>query len=127
MFVVVDSGHERSHIVEDVFPALHSHSKSLGLQFYAVDMYAALPSHLCCPTNGVRTESGGPKDDKEAEEDGTLYHLERMGVLRLAPKEIKLCQQLSAGPNFVVSVLQYSLYCASVLCRKPVLFSHFDC
>lgn len=99
----LDSAHERFCIVRDVFPALRSHCKSLGLQFYGVDMYSALPSSLCCSTDGGTPGDGTSNELYASREYGTLYQLERIGVLKLAVEEIKLCQRLSAGPNFVVS------------------------
>lgn len=63
-------------------------------------MYNALPSSL---TDRGLTGDGGYEELDTSQDDGTLYHLERLGILTLAVDEIKLCQRLSAGPNFVVS------------------------
>lgn len=106
-----DTTQERAHVVRDVFPLLHAHSKALGLQFHGVDLYNAVPSSLkhtllsppktgdveALPCNG---ETG--KDPGSPRESGLIYLLEREGLFTLASDEIKRCQSLSAGPNFIV-------------------------
>ncbi len=101
--VHADSTYERSSIVRNVFPLLRSHCNSLGLQFYGVHMYSALPSSILSCSETVR-EGEASDGLKTSQEDGTMYQLERIGVLKLAAEEIKSCQRLSAGPNFVVSI-----------------------
>ena len=107
-----DTLYERLHIIKDVFPCLRSHCASLGLQFYGVDLFRSLPSSLARSRRRVSSvdkrvsrsgSTGSDKDYTTLQEDGTLYQLERMGVFKLVPREIELCQNLSAGPNFVVS------------------------
>lgn len=102
-FFFADSTHERAHIASSVFPSLHSHCCSLGLQFCGVDLFSVLPSSFRsllppCPGN-----SPAPSDEEWPREKGLIHLLEREGIFLLASEEIKRCQALSAGPNFIVS------------------------
>ena len=81
--MIADSRWEHKYLRDRVFPKLRHYCQSLGLQFHVVDLYRDIP---------VDSSNGG-----------AMYELERQGVLRLALEEIKLCQQVSAGPSFVVS------------------------
>lgn len=76
-----DSQWERKYLRGALFQ-LRQYCRSLGLQFHAVSPYQHI--HL-------------PPDPS-----GTIYTMERDGVLQLALREIRLCQSLSAGPSFVV-------------------------
>ena len=66
-----------------MFPKLRKFCQSLGLQFHVVDMYRDILANPEC--------------------SDTMYKLEGEGVLQLALEEIKRCQQMSAGPTFIVS------------------------
>ena len=73
-------------------------------------MYNSLPSSLSSELVAAPetpSEHGGEssKNLNEAKDDGILYQLERKGILKLTVDEIKRCQRLSAGPNFVVTLI----------------------
>lgn len=94
---ISDSKFERRVLHKTAFPALRTYCESLGFQFHVVDLFRGL---------GV--------DEEESKSDAaTLTRLEREGLFQLAIKEIRLCQQTSVGPNFVVSVPKKST------CKRP--------
>ena len=115
-----DTKSERKFLRERVFPQLKSFSRSLGLQFHVVDLYHSLPaSWLCHETKGDSKE--GEEDEEgngsggEGAEDNNhglvadrggkgvvMCGLELRGVLQLALREIRTCQNTSAGPTFIV-------------------------
>ena len=103
-----------------MFSHLRRLSHSLGLQFHIVDIYHSLPASWLCQeaeadNEGEKEERG---DDIEGEEVGggssrlsveesggnsaDMCELELQGVLQLALREIQVCQDMSAGPTFVV-------------------------
>lgn len=103
-----------------MFPRLRSFSRSLGLQFHVVDLYCSLPPGWLCQV----VKGGGEEDEEEegeevdeevagrktlepsAKECGgstVMCGLEMRGVLQLALQEIRTCQDMSAGPTFIVS------------------------
>ena len=68
--------HERNTLMRQAYPKVKAHCRKIGYEFQVVDMRW-----------GVRDEA---TDD-------------HMGT-ELCLKELKLCQKLSTGPNFVVSL-----------------------
>ena len=105
-----------------MFPHLRSFSRSLGLQLHVVDLYQNLPSGwLPAPTS--REEGEGNGDNKKKAEEAkenveenmqevegggeggseAMCALELRGLFNLALKEIRACQDMSAGPTFIVS------------------------
>ncbi len=70
----LDTKHERNALMTRVYPRLKEFCKSKGYEFQVVDMRW-----------GVRDES-------------TADHM----TTTLCMQEIKACQELSTGPNFVV-------------------------
>ena len=105
--IFLDSKHEKSCVSEDVFPALRSHCKSLGMQFHAVDFYSAVPLP---PPRDRETMAADEEESGQSIEDGVIHHLERKGIFKLATEEIKKCQTLSAGPNFIVSITTHKSF-----------------
>lgn len=71
---VSDTKHERNTLMKHAYPKIKEHCRRIGYEFQVVDMRW-----------GVRDEA---TDDHMATE--------------LCLKELKLCQELSTGPNFVV-------------------------
>ncbi len=94
---VTDTVSERRAVSEHVFPQLRSLCANLGLHFLGLDL---LEATFLAP--------GHPGE--ESSED--IFRLELEGVFELVVKEIKLCQENSSGPAFVV-------------CRKTRLLSIF--
>ena len=105
-----------------MFPHLRSFSRSLGLQLHVVDLYRDLPS-VWLPAGPSREEGrgeGGEEErggkgeaegEQEEEEGGgggrgseVMCGLELRGLFQLALKEIHICQDMSAGPGFIVSI-----------------------
>lgn len=74
LFCFLDTKHERNALMTRVYPQLKEFCKSKGYEFQVVDMRW-----------GVRDES-------------TADHM----TTALCMQEIKACQELSTGPNFVV-------------------------
>ena len=72
---VLDTMHERNTLMKRGYPKVKAHCRKIGYEFQVVDMRW-----------GVRDEA---TDD-------------HMGT-ELCLKELKLCQKISTGPNFVVS------------------------
>ena len=99
-----DMSFESPFIVNHMFPALRSHCQSLGLQFYGIDLYNSIPSLLQSPPPDSRIHDGRESSEclEKPWEERVLYQLEREGMLKLAIWEIKKCQIMSTGPNFVV-------------------------
>ena len=103
-----------------MFSHLRQFSHSLGLQFHIVDIYHSLPASWLCQETGADNEGEEEErgDDIEGEEVGggsgrlsmeesggnsaNMCELELQGVLKLALREIQVCQDMSAGPTFVV-------------------------
>ena len=104
-----------------MFPHLRWFSRSLGLQFHVVDLYHSLPAGWV----SQRTREDGGEGEEEGGEEGRkgggvgggskcgltledcggsadMCGLEQRGVLQLALREIQACQDMSAGPTFVV-------------------------
>lgn len=91
-----------------MFPLLRSHCQSLGLQFYGVDLYDSIPSLALDPQTLDKESTCVEETAKEngpIHDDRFIYKLEKEGFLKLAHKEIKLSQGMSAGPSFVVSFI----------------------
>ena len=98
-----------------MFPRLKRFSGNLGLQFHTVDLYDNVPIHWICQ-KGAEEEDGENKGgDKEEERENvqkaifddigtTMCELERQGLLQLAEREVRLCQEVSAGPTFIVCI-----------------------
>ena len=114
---------------ERVFPLLRSLSLSLGLQLHIVDLYDNLPSGWL-PPGASREEGEEEERDGEGEREGeiptglameggeqggggggggggseVMCGLELRGLFQLALSEIRTCQDVSAGPTFIVSIL----------------------
>lgn len=125
---------ERKFLRERVFSHLREFSQSLGLQFHIVDIYHSLPaSWLCQETRADNEEEEEKGDCIEGEEVGggssrlsveessrnggipLMCELELQGVLQLALKEIQVCQDMSAGPTFVVGGHMCSYECVLTL------------
>ncbi len=75
-----------------VYPQLRQLCQSLGLQCVIVDLFRAVPATLIIPPSEASTTS-----------NDMAYKLEAKGLLEMARDEIKLCQEFSLGPSFVVS------------------------
>ena len=107
-----------------MFPHLRWFSRSLGLQFHVVDLYHSLPagwlSQQETEGNSGESEEGGEEGKKGGEVGGgskcglpvediggsaDMCGLELRGVLQLALREIQACQDMSAGPTFVVGII----------------------
>ena len=129
---LTDSSHEKSCIIKDVLPDLRLRCKSLGIQFYAVELCSAIssdcippPTHPLSSSEGSQPRSIDRQDSKDSEvaqEDGVIHHLERCGIFKLAREEIKRCQELSAGPNFIVSThdtMKHSHHYFLRCCGRP--------
>lgn len=86
---ISDCKFEREVLHKKAFPTLRAYCESLGFQFYLVDLFW-----------GQGVDEGKAEGLSDA---AALTKLERDGLYQLAIKEIKLCQQTSTGPNFVVS------------------------
>lgn len=88
MVLFIDTVEERNRLMRDVYPSLRSYCQQRGLEFQVVDMRW-----------GVRDEATADHKTNE-----------------LCVQEIKNCQRLTPGPNFVVSkiwgsgVFYFSLY-----------------
>ena len=97
LFHHIDTVVEKDYLFKHAIPKLRQFCQLLGIQFHAIDFYCALPHHCVTP---------GAAD--------IVFQLEREGTLKLALEEIKLCQRISAGPNFVVStaMTKYELQCS---------------
>lgn len=74
----IDTGSERNILMDKAYPKIKSYCQDRGYEFQVVDMRW-----------GVRDES---TDD----------HM----VNEICLREVKLCKELSTGPNFVVSLLK---------------------
>ena len=116
-----------------MFSHLRQFSLSLGLQFHIVDIYHSLPATwLCQETEADNEEEEERGDDIEGEEVGggssrlsveessrnsggidLMCELELQGVLQLALREIQVCQDMSAGPTFVVSGRMHFYACVN--------------
>ena len=77
LFYILDTFVERNTLMEKVYPKLKEYCQSIGYDFQVVDMRW-----------GVRDEA---TDDHMTSE--------------LCMRELKACQQLSTGPNFIVSTI----------------------
>ena len=77
LFYILDTFVERNTLMEKVYPKLKEYCQSIGYDFQVVDMRW-----------GVRDEA---TDDHMTSE--------------LCMRELKACQQLSTGPNFIVSMI----------------------
>ena len=75
IFLILDTFEERNTLMEKVYPRLKSYCQERGYDFQVVDMRW-----------GVRDES---TDDHMTTE--------------LCMRELRACQKLSTGPNFIVS------------------------
>lgn len=75
MVLFIDTVEERNRLMRDVYPSLRSYCQQRGLEFQVVDMRW-----------GVRDEATADHKTNE-----------------LCVQEIKNCQRLTPGPNFVVS------------------------
>ena len=82
-----DTMHERNMLMRQGYPRVKAHCRQIGYEFQVVDMRW-----------GVRDEA---TDD-------------HMGT-ELCLKELKLCQKLSTGPNFVV------------IFRRTIIINYFIC
>lgn len=92
---VSDSEWDRKYLRENVFPDLKQFCQSLGLQFHVVDLYDNIP------TSWARGEVQG-RGEEEARESRVLRDVDLQETLQLALWEIRMCQDVSAGPTFVV-------------------------
>ena len=92
-----DSKWERLYMKNRIIPALRTFCQSNGLQFHTVDMHHAVAE------SADSSIPDGRESERENGLGGVLYELERKGALELGLWEIKLCQEVSAGPTFVVS------------------------
>ena len=104
---------------EKVFPLLRSFSRSLGLQFHVVDLYHNPPAGWLPPdTSREEGEEEGEEQNEEGEGKGenlpdlavergseVMCGLELRCLFQLALSEIRICQEMSAGPTFIVSLL----------------------
>lgn len=90
-----DSKWDRKYLRENVFPHLRQFCQSLGLQFHVVDLYHNFPA------SWAREERQGGGEE-EAGGSQAMRETELQEVLHLALWEIRMCQDVSAGPTFVV-------------------------
>jgi len=97
--IPADTTEERNRLMRDVYPNLRTYCQQRGLEFQVVDMRW-----------GVRDEATADHKTNE-----------------LCTQEIKNCQRLTPGPNFVVQscfvYLKNGSYYRTVACRK--VFSRF--
>ena len=116
-----DTSHERRMLKEKVSPHLRSFSRSLGLQLHVVDLYDNLPAGWLPPvaSRGEVEEQEGEREGEREGENQTgqemeggvgggsevMCGLELRGLFQLALSEIRTCQDMSAGPTFIVSIL----------------------
>ena len=84
---VLDTFNERNALMERVYPKLKSYCQSVGYDFQVVDMRW-----------GIRDEA---TDDHMTTE--------------LCMKELKACQDLSTGPNFIVSIVIFTIEVSDVI------------
>ena len=108
-----------------MFPHLRWFSRSLGLQFHVVDLYHSLPagwlSQQETEGDSGESEEGGGEGRKGGDVEGEskcglsveniggsadMCGLELQSVFQLALREIQACQDMSAGPTFVVGVVE---------------------
>ena len=123
-----------------MFPHLRSFSRGLGLQLHVVDLYNPLPAGWL----GHDTEGGGEEEEEREGEVGEevtgeiklepsatecggsviMCGLEMRGVLQLALQEICKCQDMSAGPTFIVGsniVCDIITFCLFVMLYRHCL------
>ena len=87
-FVFADSAIERRHLRSQANQKLRQFCQSLGLQLVTVELFELIPSSV--------------QQQNDVCKDNIMYELEARGLLEMAKKEIKLCQEISLGPTFVV-------------------------
>ena len=109
-FTLADSAIERRHLRSQAYQKLRQFCQSLGLQLVIVELFEVIPS-------AVQQQNEVCKDDM-------MYELEAKGLLEMAKKEIKLCQDISLGPTFVVRVTQLP-YCLHFLYNVFNTYSTF--
>ena len=100
LIAFIDSTIERRHLCSHAYPKLRQFCQSLGLQLVIIELFQAIPSTINLPK----------QQQNEGSKDVVMYELEARGLLEAAKREIKLCQELSLGPTFVVRRNCYLAY-----------------
>ncbi len=95
---------EKCYLARHVYPQVRQLCQSLSLQCVIVDLFQAVPVTIATPTS---EKSVTPP--LQTTSDEMMYKLEAKGLLEMARDEIKLCQEVSVGPTFVVSFISANI------------------